>query len=177
MCAPGASFRNFYYLLRHAHSIFINLFSYILYFTLYYLLFVNCRLLVFFLQCDCAKKCGVCIFYSFFLFFVTAVYITESHYNSSLFFYISRPRRYARHRMRPVIIDVTWFLCVSVGYFSFCTNFKPFLPLLWFTFLKPNLLASLSAEGGQQSVNGWQRASSPALDGKLAATTDRLAKK
>ena len=29
----------------------------------------------------------VCILYSFFLvFFVTAVYITESHYNSSLFF-------------------------------------------------------------------------------------------
>jgi len=176
MCATGASFRNFYYLLRHAHSIFINLFFYILYFTLYYLLFVNCRLLVFFLQCVCAKKCGVCIFYCFFLFFC---YRCLYHRIPLQFFifYISRPRRYARHRMWPVIIDVTWFLCVSVGYFTFCTNFKPFLSLLWFTFLKPNLLASLSAEGGQQSVNSWQRASSPALDGKLAATTDRLAKK
>jgi len=83
--------------------------------------------------CVYAKKCGVvCISYSFFVFFVTIVYIAELHYNFSLFF---------------------------------------------FTFLKPNLLASLSAEGGQQSVNGWQRASSPALDGNLAATTDRLAKK
>jgi len=48
---------------------------------------------------------------------------------------------------------------------------------LFFTFLKPNLLASLSAAGWQQSVSGWQRASSPAVDGKLVATTDRLAKK
>jgi len=88
MCAPVASFRNFYYLLSRASPIFINLFFYILYFTLYYLLFVNCSLLVFFSPvCLCEKVWyGVYIVLFFSCFFVTAVYITESHYNSSLFF-------------------------------------------------------------------------------------------
>jgi len=72
VCPRYASFYEkilqiFYYLLYRAHSIFINIISIILYFTFYFLLFVNCTLFLFF-SCVCAKKCDVgCIFYSVFL--------------------------------------------------------------------------------------------------------------
>ena len=84
---PGASFRNFYYLLSRAPSIFINLFSYMLYFTLYYLLFVNCSLLVSFFPCVYVRKSGVvCTSTVVFLVFLLLVYIAETHYSFSVFF-------------------------------------------------------------------------------------------
>jgi len=130
LCVPRLRpFAIFYYLLSRAPSIFINLFSYILYFTLYYLLFVNYSFLVFFSPVFLCEKvwCGVYILL-FFSCFLLPLFISQNPITSLFFiFYTSRPSRYARHRMRPVTIDVTWFLCVSVGYFTFCTNFKPFL--------------------------------------------------
>ena len=93
------------------------------------MLFVNYSLLVFFSPvCLCEKEwCGVYILLFFLVFCYRCLYHRIPLQFFFYFFYTSRPRRYARHRMRPVTIDVTWFLCVSVGYFTFCTNFKPFL--------------------------------------------------
>jgi len=110
-------FRNFYYLLSRAQSKVLTLISYILYFTVYFLLFVNCSLLpTFFVVCVCAKKCGVvCIFYFFSCFFATIVYIAQNPIRIFLYFlYIFKSRRYARHRMQPVTIDVAWSLCVCL---------------------------------------------------------------
>ena len=84
---PRCVFCNFYYLLRHAHSIFINLFSYMFYFTLYYLLFVNRSLLVSFFPCVYVRKSGVvCTSTLVFLVFLLLVYIAETHYSFSVFF-------------------------------------------------------------------------------------------
>jgi len=77
------------------------------------LLFVNCSLLPSFFSCAHVRKSVVwCVYSTFFLFFCYhCLYRTESHYN---FFYISKSRRYTRHRMRPVTIDVAWSLCVCL---------------------------------------------------------------
>jgi len=69
----------------------------------------------FFLVCVCAKKCGVvCIFY-FFSCFLLPLFISHRIPLEFFFsFYIFKSRCYARHRMRPVTIDVARSLCVCL---------------------------------------------------------------
>ena len=45
-------------------------------------------------------------------FFVTIVYIAQNPV--TIFLYFLKSRRYARHRMWPVTIDVAWSLCVCL---------------------------------------------------------------
>jgi len=48
-------------------------------------------------------------------FFVTIVFIAQNPITIFLnFFYISKSRRYTKHRMRPVTVDVAWSLCVCL---------------------------------------------------------------
>jgi len=106
----------FNYLLSRVHSSFIHLYSYILYFTLYlcYLLIAVC---FFFLSCVYVCEKVWCVYSTFFLFFLLPLFISQNSITIFLcFFYISRPSHYARHRLRPVTIDVAWSLCLSVGY-------------------------------------------------------------
>ena len=75
MCPQDAffyqKFRNFYYLLSRAQSKVLTLISCILYFTLYFLLFVNCSLLPSFFSCVYVRKSVVwCVYSTFFLFFL-----------------------------------------------------------------------------------------------------------
>ena len=102
----------FNYLLSRAHSSFIY---FLIFCILHFMLFVNCSLFLFFRVCMCAKKCDVYILL-FSCFFVAIVYISQFHYHFSLFFYISRASHYAKHRLRPVTVDVAWSPCLSVGY-------------------------------------------------------------
>ena len=117
MCAVLLSkISQFYYLLSRAQSNVLTLISYILYLTLHFLLFVNCTFVTFFfLVCVCAKKCGVVCIFDFFLVFLLPLFISQRiPLQFFLIFYISKSRRYTRHRMRPVTIDVAWSLCVCL---------------------------------------------------------------
>jgi len=78
------------------------------------MLFVNCSLF-FFLVRVCVRKGVVCIFYFFLVFCYHCLYL-RIPLQFFFVFYISRPSYYARHRLRPVTIDVAWSLCLSVGY-------------------------------------------------------------
>ena len=122
MCAPRMrpsikNFAIFYYLLSRAQSNVITNFLYFIFYTLFfcYLLIAICYLF-FSCVCVCAKKCGVmwCVYSTFFLFFVTIVYIAQNPITIYRYFYNSKSRQYTRHRMRPVAIDVAWSLCVCL---------------------------------------------------------------
>ena len=92
ICAPRMrsfyqKFRNFYYLLSRAQSKVLTLISYILYFTVYFLLFVNCRLLPTFFSCVYVRKSVVwCVYSTFFLAFLLPLFI--SHRIPLEFFFI-----------------------------------------------------------------------------------------
>ena len=121
MCAPGMrpfikSLAIFCYLLNRAHSICINEISYILYFTLYFLLFVNCSVSFFFLVRIMRKSVVWCIYCTLFCFFCYRCLYYRIALQFFFIFYISNPRRYGSHGMRPVIVDVACSVCVSVGY-------------------------------------------------------------
>ena len=98
------------------------LYKYNFYYFIFYilfLLFVNCTLFLFF-SCVCAKKCDVgCIFYSLFFCYHCCFFCYHCLYRRiplqfCFIFYIFRPHRYARHRMRPATIDVVWSVCVCL---------------------------------------------------------------